>query len=335
MNFQNVLVTGGCGFIASNFLNIMVPKYRHINWINVDALYYCSDINNVKEDVQNSKNYSFIKGNTNSMDLINHILNEYNIDCVVNFAAQSHVCNSFGEPLLYTKDNIMGTHTLIEACRQYGIHKLQKFIHVSTDEVYGESEIAGNCKNEGTILYPTNPYSATKAAAEMIAISYYKSFGLPLVISRGNNVYGPRQYPEKLIPKFITSLINNEKCTIHGKGDQLRSFLYVDDTARAFETLMIKGKIGEVYNIGCRNEYSVMEITKILLDILKPGQDMEDWIEYVQDRDFNDIRYYISVDKLGELGWKPEVEFMDGLQRTIDFCLKKYKNNKQSIEKTK
>lgn len=333
MNFQNVLVTGGCGFIASNFLNMMVPKYRHIRWINLDALYYCADVNNVNESVRNSKNYVFIKGNTNSFDLVLHILNEYQIDSIINFAAQSHVCNSFGEPLLYTKDNIMGSHTLIEACRQYGISNIKKFIHVSTDEVYGESDLNGDCKDEGTILFPTNPYSATKAAAEMIAISYYKSFGLPLVISRGNNVYGPRQYPEKLIPKFITLLMNNKKCTIHGVGNQLRSFLYVGDTARAFETLMIKGKIGEIYNIGCRNEYSVMDIAKILVKELKPTQDLDDWIEYVEDRDFNDIRYHISIDKLDTLGWKPEVDFMDGIRETIQYYLDKYtKNNNKSVK---
>lgn len=325
MNFQNVLVTGGCGFIASNFLNMMVPKYRNTNWINLDAMYYCADEDNVEENVRNSRNYRFVKGNTNSMDLVLHVLYENKIDCIVNFAAQSHVCNSFGEPLIYTKDNIMGTHTLIECCRKYGIDKLKKFIHVSTDEVYGESELNGDCKDEGTILFPTNPYSATKAAAEMIAISYYKSFGLPLIISRGNNVYGPRQYPEKLIPRFITLLMNDKKCTIHGQGNQLRSFLYVDDTVRAFETLLEKGKIGEIYNIGCRNEYTVMDIATILVKELKPDEEFDDWIEFVKDRDFNDVRYHISIDKLAELGWKPEVEFIDGLNKTVQYCLKKYK----------
>lgn len=333
MNFQNVLITGGCGFIASNFLNMMVPKYRHINWINIDALYYCADINNIEENIRNSRNYTFIKGNTNSMDLVSHILNEFKVDCIINFAAQSHVCNSFGEPLLYTKDNIMGTHTLIEACRRYGIDKIKKFIHVSTDEVYGESELTGDCKHEGSILFPTNPYSATKAAAEMIAISYYKSFGLPLVISRGNNVYGPRQYPEKLIPKFITLLMNDKKCTIHGEGDQLRSFLYVDDATKAFEILMQKGEIGEIYNIGCRNEYSVMDIAKILLKEMKPDSELDDWIEFIDDRDFNDVRYHISTTKLDALGWKPEVDFMKGMHRTIQYCLQKYgKNNDTTTE---
>lgn len=332
MDFQNILVTGGCGFIGSNFLNMMVPKYRHIRWINLDALYYCADIENVTENVRNSRNYVFIQGNTNSMDLVRHILEEYQIDGIINFAAQSHVCNSFGEALMYTKDNIMGTHVLIEACRQYGIPNLKKFIHVSTDEVYGESQLNEECKDERSILFPTNPYSATKAAAEMIAVSYYNSFGLPLVISRGNNVYGPRQYPEKLIPKFIKLLANGEKCTIHGKGDQLRSFLYVDDTARAFETLLEKGEIGEIYNIGCRNEYSVMEITKLLLNIIKPGESVDDWVEYVEDRNFNDTRYYISIDKLSQLGWKPEMDFMEGLHKTVHYCLGKYGEHKATSE---
>jgi dTDP-glucose 4,6-dehydratase len=325
MNFKNVLVTGGCGFIASNFLNIMVLKYRDINWINLDALNYCGDLCNINEDITNSRNYTFIEGNTNSMDLVTHILNKYQIDGIMNFAAQSHVCNSFAEPLLYNKDNIVGTHTLIEACRKYGIDKIHKFIHVSTDEVYGESELNGDCKHENSILYPTNPYAATKAAAEMIAISYYKSFGLPLVISRGNNVYGPRQYHEKLIPKFIKALINNEKCTIHGDGMQLRTFLYVDDAVGAFENLMLNGQIGEIYNVGCRNEYTVMDITKIIIKLIKPSAESDDWIEFVEDRDFNDIRYHISIDKLANLGWEPKIEFMEGLHKTVQYCLEKYK----------
>lgn len=331
MQYKNILVTGGCGFIASNFLNIMVPKYPDTNWINLDALYYCADESNVIKNVRDSPNYYFIKGNTNSDDLVKYILDSYQIDAIINFAAQSHVCNSFGDSLLYTRDNIMGTHTLLESCRKYGIHKIKKFIHVSTDEVYGESELEEDCKHEGSILYPTNPYAATKAGAEMIAISYYKSFKLPIIITRGNNVYGPRQYPEKLIPKFITMLMDNQKCTIHGNGQQMRTFLYVDDVARAFDTILNEGEIGEIYNIGSRDEYSVMDIAKILLRYLKPGNELEDWITFVKDRDFNDLRYHISVDKLDKLGWKPEVNFKDGMERTIQYYIDKEHNEKTEI----
>lgn len=324
MNYKNVLVTGGCGFIASNFINMVARKYKNINWINLDAMYYCADINNIDGEVQNFKNYHFIKGNTNSMDLVDHILKHYEIDAVINFAAQSHVCNSFGESLLYTKDNILGTHTLLECCRKYGIEKIKKFIHVSTDEVYGESELNEESKHEFSILYPTNPYAATKAGAEMLVISYYKSFKLPIIITRGNNVYGPRQYPEKLIPKFIISLINNQKCTIHGSGNQLRSFLYVDDTVNAFDIILHLGKIGEIYNIGTCEEYSVIDVTKMLVSILKPNSNVNDWIEYIKDRDFNDLRYYISTNKLKELGWEHKINFNEGLQKTIQYYQDKY-----------
>ena len=333
MEFRNVLVTGGCGFIASNFLNIMVLKYPETNWINLDAMYYCADKKNIIEQVSNSNNYFFIEGNTNSNDLIKYILKQHQIDAVVNFAAQSLVCNSFEESLLYTRDNIMGTHTLLEACRNYGIDKIKKFIHVSTDEVYGESDLNEDCKHEGSILYPTNPYAATKAGAEMIAISYYKSFNMPIIITRGNNVYGPRQYPEKLIPRFITLLMNNQKCTIHGNGDQLRTFLYVDDVVEAFNIVLNKGVIGEIYNIGSRDEYSVIDITKLLMRHLKPGCDMEDWIEHTKDRDFNDLRYHIAVDKLGKLGWNIKTPFSAGLKQTIDYYINKHNNQNNSDNK--
>ncbi len=313
---RSVLVTGGCGFIGSNFLNAVVLKYPETKWINLDAMYYCADINNVYESVRTASNYVFIKGNTNSYDLVTYILSFYKIDCIINFAAQSHVCNSFGEPMIYTRDNVMGTHTLLEACRYYGIEKIQKFIHVSTDEVYGESEINEEAKTETSILYPTNPYAATKAAAEMLVISYYKSFKLPIIITRGNNVYGPNQYPEKLIPKFIQTLLNKQKCTIHGKGDQLRSFLYIDDVVDAFELIMLRGRVGEIYNIGTHDEYTVMEVTQMLVDLMSLG-DINDHIIYVKDREFNDKRYHISNDKLQELGWKQKISLRDGLLKII------------------
>ena len=329
MIYKNILVTGGCGFIASNFINMMAKKYKNTNWINLDAMYYCADIDNIDKDVQNFKNYHFIKGNTNSVDLVNHILEKYQIDAVINFAAQSHVCNSFGESLLYTKDNIMGTHTLLECCRKYGIEKIKKFIHVSTDEVYGESELNEDSKNECSILYPTNPYAATKAGAEMLVISYYKSFKLPIIITRGNNVYGPRQYPEKLIPKFITSLLNNQKCTIHGNGNQLRSFLYVDDTINAFDIILNNGKIGEIYNIGSDEEYTVIKVTELLISILKPSSNINDWLEFIKDRDFNDLRYNISTNKLKELGWTKQTNFNQGISQTITYYQQKH--NRESI----
>jgi len=200
------LVTGGCGFIGSNFINYLFDTDETTSIINLDALFYCASIENVKNDVRQSSRYQFIKGNLCSFDLLSHILEMYQIDIVVHFAAQSHVDNSFENALQYTQDNIVGTHTLLEACRKYG--KLTKFIHISTDEVYGESMIHDDemKKNEESVLCPTNPYAATKASAELIAQSYYHSFKMPIIITRGNNVYGPNQYPEKLIPNYLKTM---------------------------------------------------------------------------------------------------------------------------------
>ena len=314
----NLLVTGGCGFIGSNFINYIYEKERY-NIINLDAMYYCANENNVSEKVRNSENYNLVKGNLCSSDLVDHILNAFKITEVIHFAAQSHVQNSFEDSLQFTRDNILGTHTLLECCRKYGL--INKFIHVSTDEVYGESmnDINEMHKTEQSILCPTNPYAATKAGAELLAQSYNHSYGMPIIISRGNNVFGPNQYPEKLIPKFIQQLKNDKKVTIQGNGSSVRAFLHACDTAKAFECILLKGKIGEIYNIGCDEgmEYSVMDVAKILIKLIKKTEISDDWIEYIEDRPFNDQRYYISNKKLKELGWDIEVDFMTGLKDLI------------------
>ena len=319
----NLLVTGGCGFIGSNFINILHSNHKY-NIINIDCLNYCANENNVDSHIRESEEYSFYKLNINNKEAILNILEKHNINIVIHFAAQSHVQNSFSDSLLFTHDNVLGTHNLIEACRKYG--KLEKFIHVSTDEVYGESRIDNDeeKKNELSILSPTNPYAATKAAAEMIVSSYHKSFKLPVIITRGNNVYGKNQYPEKLIPKFIKLLMENKKVTIQGNGKSVRGFLHVFDTAEAFIKIIENGVIGETYNIGCESteEYTVLEIAKKLIQKIKNPNNMSDfnysdYIEYIEDRPFNDMRYYISNKKIRELNWKPIVNFDDGLDSLI------------------
>tara|TARA_Y200000002_G_C22676827_1_gene662447 strand:+ start:364 stop:1323 length:960 start_codon:yes stop_codon:yes gene_type:complete len=318
---NNILVTGGCGFIASNFLNFVIKKYKNINFYNLDVLYYCSNENNIDIENRNSSNYKFIKGNINNKELVDLILNTYNIDTIIHFAAQSHVDNSFSNPIQYTKDNILGTHNLLECVREY--RKIKKFIHVSTDEVYGESQCPEtDIKNEKSKLNPTNPYAATKASAEMLINSYMYSYNIPVIITRGNNVYGPRQYPEKLIPKFILNLLNNKKCPIHGMGLTERSFLYVDDVVEAFDLILVKGKIGEIYNIGTNYEYSVLSITKKLIKKIKNTEEIDAFVEYVEDRKYNDKRYSISFDKLSKLGWKQKIFIEEGLKKTIDFLKK-------------
>ena len=316
---NNLLVTGGCGFIGSNFINYYFHKNPDVTIINLDAMYYCADENNVSEEIRNSDRYKLIKGNLCSFDLLNHILSNFSIDTVIHFAAQSHVQNSFSDSFRYTNDNILGTHTLLEASRIYG--KIKKFIHISTDEVYGESLISDDeeKKNEQSILCPTNPYAATKAGAELIAGSYRFSFNLPIIITRGNNVYGPNQYPEKLIPRFIELLQNNQKVTIQGDGSNVRAFLHSEDVASALECVLKNGKVGEIYNIGSDEdqEYTVIEIAKILIKLIKNTDNFEEWIEYVEDRPWNDKRYYISNEKVKQLGWKIKVDFDEGLRKLI------------------
>ena len=318
---KNLLVTGGCGFIGSNFINIFYDKYPGINIVNIDALYYCANEKNIKENIRNDMfRYHLIKGNLCSTDLVNHILDYYNIDTVIHFAAQSHVQASFTDALQYTKDNVVGTHTLLESCRKYG--KIKRFIHVSTDEVYGESllEIEEKKKTEQSILCPTNPYAASKAAAESIVQSYIKSFKMPIIITRGNNVYGPNQYPEKVIPRFIQQLRNGEKITIQGDGSCVRGFLFVNDTVDAFIKILEKGNIGEIYNIGCDEEMeiSILDLAKKIHKLSNLKSHFQENVVYIEDRPFNDQRYYISNKKLKDIGWKITIDINTGLKQLIE-----------------
>lgn len=315
---QNLLVTGGCGFIGSNFINYYFYKNQNVKIINLDAMYYCASADNIKPEIRTSERYTLVQGNLCSMDLLRHILNTHCIDTIIHFAAQSHVQNSFDDSLQYTNDNIVGTHTLLEATKKYG--KIQKFIHISTDEVYGESMLddAEPKKNENSVLCPTNPYAATKAAAELIAKSYYFSFKLPIIITRGNNVYGPNQYPEKLIPRFIKLLQENKPVTIQGDGSNVRGFLHVYDVCSALECILERGQIGEIYNIGSddHHEYTVQEIANKLIEKIKKinnAEDAKQWITYIEDRPFNDKRYYISNNKLKKIGWNITIDFDEGL----------------------
>ena len=316
---MNLLVTGCCGFIGSNFVNYYFKHNPNVNIVNLDVMYYCASEQNVDAEIRSSGRYHLMKGNLCSYDLISNLLNIYKIDTVIHFAAQSHVQNSFDNALQYTNDNVVGTHTLLEACRKYG--KINRFIHISTDEVYGESMLLENeeKKHEGSVLCPSNPYAATKAAAELIAKSYYHSFKMPIIITRGNNVYGPNQYPEKLIPKFIQQLEKDEKVTIQGDGTHVRAFLHVNDVCTALTHVLEKGKIGEIYNIGSddNTEYSVLQIAHMLIEKIKKTTDYDKWITYIEDRPFNDKRYYISNQKVKDLGWRIDTDFEKGLNELI------------------
>jgi len=318
MKYHNVLVTGGCGFIGSNFLNYMVKKYPQVRFVNVDKLDYCATTKN-NDPIRGMKNYVFKKGDILDEYFLLKVLNLYQIDSVIHFAAQSHVDNSFGNSISFTLNNVLGTHKLLEACRIHG--NIKRFIHISTDEVYGEVHEDLPDSHEESVLSPSNPYSASKCAAEFVVKAYHTSFKFPMIITRGNNVYGPQQYPEKVIPKFLKLLESDQKCTIHGSGKNMRNFIHVLDTVKAVETVLLKGEIGEVYNIGGTTELSVMEIANRLIKRLKPDDPLDKWLEHVQDRNFNDIRYAVTTEKLQALGWQQEIPFEDGFEQTIQWYL--------------
>ena len=319
---KSVLMTGCCGFIGSNVLNYMCSIYPDVQFVNIDKMDYCSSLKNISG---NPANYTFYKCDIQNKDMINHILKLHSVDTVIHFAAQTHVDNSFGNSIQFTIDNVLGTHTLLECCKHYG--SILRFVHISTDEVYGEVSATDEECCESKILTPTNPYAATKAAAEHLVFSYYHSFKLPVVVVRGNNVYGPRQYPEKLIPKFIQLLSEGKKCTIHGNGDTIRNFIHVDDVATAIHVILKNGMDGNIYNIGSKNEFSVMEITHKLVKIIKKSDCVDEHTEFVEDRNFNDFRYSISNDKLIALGWNETIKFEEGLVSTVDWYLKNSLNH--------
>jgi dTDP-glucose 4,6-dehydratase len=314
---MNILVTGGCGFIGSNFINYVLKKYVDgIKVFNIDCLNYCANEKNVTPH----PNYKFIRGNITSKDFVLHILNEYSIDAIIHFAAQSHVDNSFDNSLQYTMDNVYGTHVLLQAAKEYG--KLTKFLHFSTDEVYGEVDLEHPGCHEKSLLNPTNPYAATKAAAEFLVRSYYHSFKLPVVIVRCNNVYGPNQYPEKVIPKFIKLLKEGKKLTIHGNGETRRNFIWAEDVAAATDLIFNKGEINEIYNIGTTQEFSVMDVARILIDRMTVDKSLENNITFVEDRPFNDFRYSVDTKYLKALGWKEEhTDFIKNIERLIQMSV--------------
>jgi dTDP-glucose 4,6-dehydratase len=283
--------------------------------VNVDILDRCATINNVSDSSQRS-NYLFVHGDITNLHLMDYVFRTNKIDTVMHFAAQSHVDNSFGNSLDFTNTNVVGTHVLLEVARR---NNIKKFILVSTDEVYGD--VFGEGVLEDAILNPTNPYSCSKAAAEFIAKAYERSYKLPIIITRGNNVYGPHQYPEKVIPKFIMRLRNGLKCCLHGDGSSHRSYVFVTDVAEAFIKILHEGKVGEMYNIGSSFEISMKELARRLAiemgiqDATKP----DEWIEYVEDRNINDKRYFINSTKLADLGWAQKVDFDEGLKKTIEW----------------
>lgn len=327
---MRVLLTGGAGFIGSHVATRLATTYADYQIVVVDKLDYCSSKKNL-ERIVSLPNVTFVKGDVRSFDLVTYVLNSEKIDVVMHFAAQSHVDNSFGNSYEFTRNNFEGTHALLEACRRATETKIKRFLHVSTDEVYGENLSDSNTEHE-SLLTPTNPYAATKAGAEMLVMAYGRSYGLPFIITRGNNVYGPNQYPEKAIPKFAILASRGDKIAIHGDGLATRSYMHVDDAARAFDVVLHAGETSQIYNIGSREERTVISVARDVCEIL--GKNPDDAITHVEDRAFNDRRYFIDSTKLLALGWRQEVEWTQGLRETVEWFttrdLKAYWKNFES-----
>lgn len=324
---KNILVTGGAGFIGSNFIKCMLIKYNY-NIINLDLLTYAGNLENLIE-IENKINYTFIKGDIRDRKLINSIFEKYKIDTVVNFAAESHVDRSIIEPEVFLTTNIMGTQCLLDAAKSYWKIKPEdkysreymdnvKFLQVSTDEVYGALGMTG-LFTENTPLSPNSPYSASKASADMFVRAYHETFGLPVNITRCSNNYGPYQFPEKLIPLMINNCRNNKSLPVYGDGMQIRDWLHVYDHCSAIDAVLHEGRIGEVYNVGGNNEKANIQIVKIIINFL--GQS-ENLITYVPDRPGHDRRYAIDNTKITtQLRWKPRYTFEKGMKETIEWYL--------------
>ena len=313
---MRLLVTGGAGFIGSCFVRHILNKYPSYQVVNLDALTYCGNIQNL-DDIKENPNYTFIHGNICDKNLVREIIS--GVDCVVNFAAESHVDNSIKNPGIFIETNVQGTLNLLQASYEA---KIERFLQVSTDEVYGTLGKTGYFYGT-TPLAPNSPYSASKAGADMLVRAYHETYGLFTLNTRCSNNYGPYQYPEKLIPFFISKLLKNEKVHVYGDGLNVRDWLYVYDHCEAIDVVLHNGKSGEVYNIGGHNEKTNMEITKLILDAMGKN---ESSIEYVADRLGHDRRYAISNDKITkELGWKPSITFEEGIKLTIEW----YLNNKE------
>lgn len=314
---KNILVTGGAGFIGSNFIRYMLNKYKDYKIVNLDLLTYAGNIKSLY-DIKDNPNYLFVKGDIADNKLVDKIVLEKKIDVIINFAAESHVDKSITNPDIFVKTNVLGTQNLLEVAKKY---KIEKYFQISTDEVYGSLGKTGFF-TETTPLAPNSPYSASKASADLLVMAYHHTFGLNVNITRCSNNYGPYQFPEKLIPLFITNLLNNKKVPLYGDGLNIRDWLFVEDHCVAIDTVLHKGKNGKIYNVGGNNEKTNRYITEVILKYLDKD---ESYIEYVQDRLGHDRRYAIDATKIKkELNWQPTYKFEDAIIKTIQW----YINNK-------
>jgi dTDP-glucose 4,6-dehydratase len=314
---MRILVTGGAGFIGSNFIHLILEKRPGWEIVNFDLLTYAGNLANL-EDIAGNRNYRFVKGDISDPDHLKRLFSE-KFEYIVNFAAETHVDRSLYDPRLFLKTNVVGTQLLLNEALKSGT---ARFLHISTDEVYGSLGPEGSF-DETSPLSPNSPYAASKASADLICRSYYKTFDMPIVIARASNNYGPYQFPEKLIPFFITKAINDEPLPLYGDGLHVRDWLFVKDCCGGILAVLENGADGEIYNVGGQNEMTNLEITRMILDIL--GK-LESLIKFVEDRPGHDRRYALDNGKIEkELAWRPETGFADGLKKTIDW----YGNNRE------
>ncbi len=320
---MKLLITGGAGFIGSNFIRYWMKKYSEDKIVNLDILTYAGNLENLKDEEKN-QNYKFVKGDICDVDLVNGLIKD--IDLIVHFAAETHVDRSIMGSEDFIRTNVEGTRVLLEAAKNNGNIR---FHQISTDEVFGALKPGDPKFNEKTPYDPRSPYSASKAASDHLARAYFHTHKLPITISNCSNNYGPHQFPEKLIPLFATNLIEGKKVPVYGKGENIRDWIYVDDHNAGVDAIIKRGKIGETYCLGGGNEMKNIEITKLILEIMGKGEEM---IEFVADRKGHDFRYAINYAKAEkELGWKPQMNFKDGLKKTVEW----YKNNEDWWRKIK
>ncbi len=324
---QNILVTGGAGFIGSHVVRRLVTRYPEYRIINLDALTYAGNPDNLK-DIDQKPNYFFVKGDINDAGLVNAILRDHHINGIIHLAAESHVDRSIEDPLAFVRTNVLGTGTLLESSRQYWKETVHdgRFYHISTDEVYGELGDTGSFTEE-TPYSPRSPYSASKAGSDHLVRSYFATYGFPAVISNCSNNYGPNQFPEKLIPLMIRNIGEGLPLPVYGQGNNVRDWLYVEDHAEAIDLIYHQGKVGETYNIGGGNEWKNIDLVRTLCKLMddKTGRllgSSEELIRFVKDRAGHDHRYAIDFSKLkNELGWTPSTDFRTGLSKTIDWYM--------------
>jgi len=312
-NYMKLLITGGCGFIGSNFIRYILRKYRSYKIVNLDKLTYCGCKENLK-DVEKDRRYRFVKGDICDERMVNKLMRD--CDAILNFAAESHVDRSIDDASDFIRTNVRGTQVLLEAVRK---NKVKRFIQVSTDEVYGS--IKRGSFSEKDLLHPNSPYAASKAGGDHLALAYYTTFRLPVIITRSSNNFGPYQFPEKVIPLFITNLLEGKKIPLYGDGLNVRDWLYVLDNCRAIDQVLHKGKIGEIYNIGGGYEIPNIKLTRVMLKLLDKSDRM---IKYVPDRPGHDRRYSLDSTKIRRLGWRPGMDFNAAIKETIEW----YKDNK-------